>query len=165
MKANEWIEQIREAGLLCDEYCDKVDLAMNKTQLFDLILDANGISYIPEMAAKGHPVPYETITREFGSYINGRYVRDKDGYTSSLYCQYGRNVTLSETLTCFLGCKGIGIRVADYDICEIFLDAECQVTIRLGRDSRLVVNYWGDESSIRTAAEYGDRITYKHHKK
>lgn len=162
MTTNEWLRQIRKAGLLCDEYTDKVDMAMNKTQLIDLAFDANGISYIPEMQSKGHPIPYETIIKEFGSYINGRYVRDKSGYTSALYCLYEKNVILEETLTCFLGCKGISITVPDRYICEIFLDAECDVNLYLGSGASVRVNTWkGAKVNIKRGFE--SQVIYKHH--
>lgn len=162
MTTNDWLKQIQEAGLLCDEYTDKVELAMNKTQLIDLAFDANGISYIPEMQAKGYPIPYDTIIKEFGSYINGRYVRDKNGYTSALYCKYAKPVILEETLTCFLGCKGINITVPDYYICEIFLDAECDVKLYLGTDSFVRVNMWkGAKLNLKRGFE--TQVMYKYH--
>ena len=62
------------------------DKCKSKKQLIDLALSIRGIEYIAKAISEGWGIDADTICREFATFINGKYVRDKDGYTSALYC-------------------------------------------------------------------------------
>jgi len=141
MTTNDWLKQIQEAGLLCEEYTDKVELAMNKTQLIDLAFDANGISFIPEMESKGYALPYESIISEYGGFVNGRYKRSKDGYTSSMYVLCEDDVEVDTTITCFLGCK-CWVILPEFSFREIYLDKNCVVKLSVPSNSRVSIHTW-----------------------
>ena len=142
-----WINKVIESGNLCGEYKDKVDDAKSKKQILDIVLDANGSSFLQEMQAKGMPLPYETINNEFRSYINGRYKaefkNDKgNGYSSSLYCCYAEDELLIDTtLTTMLGCN-TDVYIRNNDFVKIYADKNCELHISCPESSRCIVEYW-----------------------
>lgn len=145
----EWIQKLTCADELCASYYDKVKKSMSNKQLVDIVTDANGMTYLCEMQAKGIPLPYEVITSRFSSFINGRYVaehkNDKgNGYTSQIYCCYQGKIEMKETLLTLLGCT-CSVYVAENHICQIYLDKNCDVIIACPSSSKAIVHYWGDK--------------------
>lgn len=147
MKTSEWLSDIIENGALCGNYTDKVNEAKSKLQLFRLCCDANGTSFLMEMQEKGMPLPYETILREFGNYVNGKYKaefkNDKgNGYTSCLYCCSDRETIFVDTTLCsVLGYTG-RIVIAKNNFAKIYLDKNCDVQVELQDGARCIVEYW-----------------------
>lgn len=142
-----WINTVIKTGNLCEDYKVKVDDANSKKQLLDIVLDANGVSYLCEMETKGYPLPYETIHRQFGSYINGRYKAEYknekgNGYTSSIYCCYAEEEMLVDTtLTTMLGCN-TDVYIRENDFVRIYADKNCELHISCPPSSRCIVDYW-----------------------
>ena len=62
------------------------DKCKSKKQLIDLALSIRGIEYIAKAVSEGWGIDADTICREFAPFNYGKYVREKDGYTSALYC-------------------------------------------------------------------------------
>lgn len=148
MNFKEWLNSIINAGLLCGNYQQKTVDAQSKLHLMDIVLDANGASYLCEMQSKGFELPYETILKEFKSYINGRYVAEfrnekGNGYSSTIYCCYNGDVDINTTSTTFLGCKAL-IKVKPYDFVQIYADSNCHLTINCPSTSRVKIDYWGN---------------------
>ena len=147
MDFNTWINKVIESGNLCGEYKDKVDDAKSKLQLMRIVLDANGVSYLCEMQAKGMPLSYETINKDFRSYINGRYKAEfknekGNGYTSSIYCCYAEDeVLIDTTLTIMLGCN-TDVYVRENDFVKIYADKNCELHISCPPSSKCIVEYW-----------------------
>lgn len=143
MKYREWIESIDSKGLICEMYRNKVINATSKKQLVDYAMDANGALFILEMQKKGCTLPYETLTNEFSSYINGKYNADYNGkYTSSMFCCYNGDsfIELNTTQTILLGCK-VDVYVKEYTASKIVVDKNCEITIHCPRTSKLNVQY------------------------
>lgn len=161
-----WLQSVIKSGNLCDVYKDKAMDAKSKVALMKLCLDANGASYLCEMQAKGYPLSYETIKREFGAYINGRYIgeykNDKgNGYTSSIYCNVDDvEVEIKTTLTTFLGCT-IKIAVQDNDFNKVYLDKNCNVEVYCPKSSRLIIEYW-DGANIKIMGNTNNIELIKH---
>lgn len=147
METRDWLNKIMNAGFLCGAYTNKVNDAKSKKQLIDVCFDANGINFLCEMQEKGVPLPYETICREFASYINGRYVAEYrnekgHGYTSKLYCRYNEPEIVVDTTVCsILGYKGT-IVVAKNNYAKIYIDKNCDVKIKLEEYAKANVEYW-----------------------
>ena len=146
-KIEEWFALLNKKGLLCENYNCKIMSAHSKKQLMDIVLDANGSSYLPEMSSKGYGLPYELICSSFAPYINGRYVaeyrNDKShGYTSKLYCCYDEPEIVVDTTVCtILGYKGT-IVVEKNNYAKIYIDKNCDVKIRLEDYAKANVEYW-----------------------
>ena len=148
MKFREWLDSVIDAGLLCGNYRNKALDAQSKINLMDLCLDANGASYLCETQSKGFALPYETITKEFKSYINGRYIaeykNDKgNGYDSCIYCCYGSDIQITTTITTLLGCNS-KVYIQDWDFVHIYADTNCNLEIVCPLNARVMIDYWGD---------------------
>lgn len=145
----EWLALLKENGLLCDVYCDKVDNAKSKLELVRCCLDANGANFLQEMQAAGFPLPYEVICSVFHSYINGRYIaefKNERGsfYNSSIYCCFDdSDIEINTTLTTLLGCS-TEIYIKDNDFCKIYVDRNCEIIVNCPLSSRCIIEYWGD---------------------
>jgi hypothetical protein len=143
----DWFALLNEKGLLCENYNSKAMSAHSKKQLMDIVLDANGSSYLQEISAKGYGLPYEFICSSFVSYINGRYVAEYknekgNGYNSMLFCCFsGEKINVNTTLCSVLGYTG-RIVVTKNNFAKIYLDKNCDVQIELQDGARCIVEYW-----------------------
>lgn len=146
MTFQEWIDKVISNGKLCEEYTGKVYDAKSKKALMDIVLDANGSKFLCEMDEHGMTLPYDTIKREFGAYINGRYIAEyttKRGgrYNSSVYCCYNDDECLVETtIVTMLGCKTT-IVMNDNDYVRIIADKNCDLIVKCQESTRCSVEY------------------------
>lgn len=104
------------------------DKCKSKKQLIDLALSIRGIEYLAKAISEGWGIDADTICREFAPFNYGKYVREKDGYTSALYCGEGENeIFATETAILAIGFVG-DIRVPKNRICEIHLvNSKCYI--------------------------------------
>lgn len=142
-----WLQKVISTGNLCDVYKEKALDATSKLALMRLCLDANGCSYLCEMQAKGYPLSYETIKREFNAYINGRYVAEyknerNNGYTSAIYCNVD-DIKVNTTLTTIMGCK-CDVWVGENDFVRLYVDSNSDIVLHIPKSSRCIIEYWGD---------------------
>lgn len=98
------------------------DKCKSKKQLIELALSIRGIEYIAKAVSEGWGIDADTICREFAPFINGKYVRDKDGYTSALYCSFKEEspaeIYAEQTALLVIGFIG-NIYIPKNRICEI----------------------------------------------
>lgn len=126
-----FFENAKRLGL-CEQYTSKWGSAKSKKQLIDLALDANGLSYVATAITKSYGLTAEYISNSFSPFINGKYIREKDGYTSALYCFCADKRDLAEivastTAVLVIGFKGT-IRIPKNRICELHLvNCTCHV--------------------------------------
>ena len=150
MDFENWISNIIESGNLCSGYTDKVLNAQSKLQIMRTVLDANGISWLQEMDAKGMPIQYRIILSEFKNYINGNYIAEfrndrGSGYSSAIYCCFsdGNRIDVTTTLLTMLGCGGgLELHIAENNFCHIYLDRNCDVKIFCPESARVIVDMW-----------------------
>ncbi len=146
MKVIDWIERIIERGLLCDEYTEKVRLASSKKELFDIVCDANGVSFLPEMREHGLPLDYDIIKEEFKNFINGRckvtYKTSSGDYTSSLFCGCRDEIVVDTTISCLCDCK-CEVRTPPNSLTRLYIDQNSEVSVFLGENARCVIRNWG----------------------
>lgn len=148
MKTIDWITDIIDNGLLCEEYTGKVKQAKSKKDLMEIILDPNGVSFLQQMADKGRPLSRDIILNEFSAYINGRYVatyKAKDGteYTSCIYCYHDYDVEPKTTMTTFIGCD-LNIIIPDNSCYMLFFDKDCDIRLQCPKTSNVKIECWGD---------------------
>ena len=98
----------------------------------DLALSARGISFVAKAIAEGWGITPDQICAEFKPFLNGKYVRNKDGYTSAVYCSDGKENCVAEinaTTTAILVIDFIGtIFIPQNRICEIHLvNSKCYI--------------------------------------
>lgn len=89
------------------EMLDDWNNAKSKKQLIDVALSIRGIEYIATAIAQGWGISPDVIERDFPMFINGRYTRDKDGYTSQMYCRYEGKIDITTTAALIIGFDGV----------------------------------------------------------
>lgn len=146
MTFKDWISDVISNGTLCGNYTAMTQGAGSKLALMRIVLDANGINWLQEMDAKGQPLPYETITSEFGNYINGKYMAEfrnekGRGYTSSLYCCSMDDIHVKTTLVSILGCA-CDVWLEENSFVKLFVDKNCDLVIHCPCTARCIVEYW-----------------------
>lgn len=121
------LEQFRKNATdygIC-EMSEEWDNCKSKKQLIDLALSIRGIEYIAKAISEGWGIDADTICREFAPFNYGKYVRDKDGYTSAMYCRFGSTklpMPIEATQTAILVIEHTGsIYIPKNRICEIHL--------------------------------------------
>lgn len=91
---------------LCKEYAAKLDKAGSKKAMIDLALDANGMPWVAESVAKGD-LPIDVVANDFKPFLNGKYTRIGNGFTSRIYCQPPEDsIKIETTATLIIGFKG-----------------------------------------------------------
>lgn len=118
------LEQFRKNAAehgICEMSADW-DKCKSKKQLIDLALSIRGIEYLAKAISEGWGIDADTICREFAPFINGKYVRDKDGYTSALWCSFKEEspaeIYAEQTALLVIGFIG-NIYIPKNRICEI----------------------------------------------
>lgn len=92
---------------LCKEYTNKVNHAASKKSFLDIALDANGVPWLADAICNGYGLSAEYIAKEFAALNCGRYIREKDGYTSAIFClPQGHSLTIRASLTLVIGFDG-----------------------------------------------------------
>lgn len=107
MSNNELLNMKRNALILrlCEEYKKKWDACTSKKELIDLVLDSNGVEFLADAITFGWGCSQEFLLKEFSGFINGKYQRKKDGYTSELYVEPHGEIELRSTITVIVGGK------------------------------------------------------------
>lgn len=140
----EWVERIIGDGMLCDEYVGKYRGAYGKRDIMDIVLDANGMSFLQEMGRRGYVLDYGDIMEEFGGYLNGGYIsHNADGYSGEAYCCHGGDIEVRATMTLVLGCR-CRVKVGEGVMAMIYVDCGSDIVVDVGRGSVCrVYNYGG----------------------
>lgn len=166
MKTLDWLNNdIIGNGLLCEEYTERVRESISKKQLFEVCADANGVSFLAEMRAKGYPLDYEIIREDFRRYINGNYkpvFKAPLGgeYTSAIYCQTDDvvNIVVDTTLACFLSCIN-KVYIQPFNVARLVVDQNSAIKVYCPQNAKAVIEVYGDgEVEI---AEGADRVRVK----
>ena len=108
---------------LCTSYKDKWDEATSKEALMDMALDSNGVETLADAAAFGWGLDIQYMKRTFSDYINGKWKRNKDGYTSCLYVDFNGQIEQDCTLTTVLSSK-VEFHVPEGSVCKLYVGGE-----------------------------------------
>ena len=142
------VETYIKALPMCDKYKDKFGRAISKRDMFNIMCDINGLGYLCgiDESNKHYVLPYEEMVNKFGSYINGAYIANLDGYTSKLYCCYcdTEPIKADTSLLGIFGCGDVTVNVPDNAICRLYLDRNSRATVNTGEGSICICNYAGD---------------------
>lgn len=90
---------------LCGQYKTMWDACASKKELIDLALDSNGVEFLADAITFGWGCSQEFLLKEFSDFINGKYQRRKDGYTSELYVEPHGVIEFRSTITVIVGGK------------------------------------------------------------
>lgn len=102
-----------ERGARIWEHCG------SKKALMDFCLSGWGCDYVATAISEGWGISPEAIAMDFAPFNNGGYVRDKDGYTSAMYCRPVDAVHVITTLSLIIDCdKDV---IIDKNVCELYI--------------------------------------------
>ena len=123
MNLEEWIEDIYNKRFLCEEYYFLFKRAKSDKDIIDIVLDANGVFFLPKMARLGHPLPEDAIIPRFESYINGNYnpiYQSPMGgkFSSSIFCGFIGGIERLTTQMCILY-SNCNIELTQWDYLKI----------------------------------------------
>lgn len=131
---------------LCGEYTAKWDKAQSKRDLADIGLDINGMRFVSATSAKNTwGLSPKYITENFSDFINGKYIRKKDGYTSEVYVQYHGDITVRSTAIMIIQCD-CEVFIPRNHIAEIYVTCESHIQIHA---EGICTVFKFDESTIK----------------
>ena len=146
---NELLKLKRNAVILglCGQYKSIWDGCKSKKDLIDTAIDANGIEFMADSIAFDWGLSKEFILSEFGEYINGKYQRMRDGYSSELYVGAESNtISVRSTLNLFAYCDGVTTFVPNGCFCRIYL-VKCH-NAHIKNDGKFELVVYGECSNI-----------------
>ena len=153
MSVNEWVELIQRQGGMCNDYMRKLNAVTNKTEMFRVICDVNGGSWLFELHARGVQIPIDSFLKEFSNYINGKKVMtypndyaDKK-YSSKFYCRYQEEnfpIKADTTLVYLLECKDAKVVVPMNHYTTLILSHGTNADIKMLDGTRLNLELYGD---------------------
>ncbi len=91
----------------------------SKKSLIDFCLSGWGCDYVATAISEGWGISPEAIAKDFAPFNNGKYIRDKDGYTSAMYCRPTDAVHVNTTLALIIDCNN-EITI-DRSACELYI--------------------------------------------
>lgn len=113
---------------ICSDYKQKWSRAANKKQALDLALSVQGADFMCRSIKEGWGISAEMLKRDFGNYINGRYVYTDDGYSSVMYCLYDGEINVDTTLLTLIDCR-CKITIPKERICEVYAVGNQKIAI------------------------------------
>lgn len=140
----EYRENARKNNL-CSEYSEKWDSCHSNKQIADMAFGVKGVDYLCDTIAKGWGISPNVICERFGSFINGRYVSEQNGYTSKMYCKFTGNITADTTVVTLID-SDVVLNIPNTSICEVYCTGKCRIAV-LG-DGRAAFVCYGNPDDI-----------------
>lgn len=135
-------------GQVCSDYMRKLAAVETKEDLFRVLCDANGGSWLFDAHMKGVPLPIEQFMSEFGGYINGqRVVVYPQEYTGQMYCRYNGELTANTTLVYLLECNA-DITVPKNSYPSVILSNGSKARFAMEPGARLNIECYGNASWV-----------------
>lgn len=161
MKIKDWIENVSRSGMVCTDYMRKISAVETREDMFRVLCDANGGSWLFEMHAKGVPLPIEDFCKEFSNYLDGKRVMEyPQGYTSKFYCRPEEvDIDADTTLVYLLECKSMEVYVPKNKYPSVILSAKSTADVVLGDGARVNIELYGDARVNLVGDQSRARIT------
>lgn len=138
---------------ICTPYSAKANDCKTKKQIFDLLLDVNGMAYFAKSIMMGCGVSPKEFHDTFAKFVNGGYVKEEP-YRSLAYCQFDKDVTFEDTLGLFFGCHDT-ITIPENVFCELHIVQSNCTIVGNGR-----ANIYSYDSTITTSRNLQVKITH-----
>lgn len=137
---------------ICADKAHVWDNCVNKKELMDLALSAQGLDYVANAVGQGWGISPQVIRERFGSFNNGRYVyHSKSGYSTAMYCGYKGKV-LCELTAMLIIDSDIELEIPSYCICELYVAGKSNIALR--GSGRCRVRAYGVSNDIKVT-NYG----------
>lgn len=132
---------------LCNKYKEKWDKAESKKELIDISLDANGVEFLSDQLSFGWGLTAEYLYDTFSEFVNGKYIRNLDGYTSKLHVLDIGEIIADTTLVTLVSCHG-RVLVPQNVVCKIYVAGNSNVEIDCKGKCYLTI-YKGSKVSLK----------------
>lgn len=146
-----FIDAASRSGLVCQDYMRKIAAAGNKAEMFRVLCDVNGGSWLFDLHANGVQLPIEQFLKEYAAYVNGgKTVEYPGGYTSKFYCKYAdkdSEIVADTTFVWLLECKDVKVVVPDNAYPTVTLSDGSSAEITLGKGSRINLETYGTSAA------------------
>lgn len=161
MTVREWIDGVSRSGGVCRPYMRKISAVETREDMFRVLCDANGGSWLFDMHAKGVLLPIDSFCKEFANYLNGKRVMEyPQGYTSKFYCRSTEvDIDADTTLVYLLECKSMEVYVPKNKYPSIILSSKSTADVVLGEGSRANIELYGDARANLVGDQSRVRIT------
>lgn len=114
----DFFENAKERNL-CERGAKIWEHCKSKKSLIDFALGSWGCDYVASAIKNGWGISPKEIKKEFSQFNNGLYTRERDGYTSKMYCLPDTDsITIDTTLTLIIGFNGT---ITANRVCELYL--------------------------------------------
>lgn len=144
MQVADWIAEVSRGGKVCGGYMRKISLASGRGEMFRVLCDANGGSWVFGLHASGMYVPVSEFAEEYARYINGgRVVEYPEGYTSKFYCRYSGALSADTTLVYVME-SDVSVEVPENRFPTVFLSSGSRARFAIGNNARLVIEAYGN---------------------
>lgn len=145
MSIKEWIEKVSRSGMVCSDYMRKISAVETREDLFRVLCDANGGSWLFEQHAKGLLLPTTEFCEEFANFLNGKRVMEyPQGYTSKFYCRPTEtDIEADTTLVYLLECKSVNVLVPRNKYPSVILSDGSYADVVLGEGARVNIEMYG----------------------
>lgn len=145
MKIGEWVAMLSRRGDVCTPYMRKLAMVETREDVFRILCDVNGGSWLFGLHVKGMPMPVDDFCEEYRNFLNGgRVVSYPQGYTSKMYCRHGGEVVADTTLVYFLECAGVQVTVPANAYPSVILSRGSRASIAMMPGARLNIETYGD---------------------
>ncbi len=141
----EFLQRARAHKPACKERTLTLMHSKSMKELYEAATDIQGIEFLCNAIGQGWGMATADIERLFGSYINGRYIRDIDGYKTAVYCNYSGEVTVNATVMCFID-SHVTLFMPDSTLCKLYVAGDSEVRVTGGGTA--FIEYQDDKSKI-----------------
>lgn len=148
-KVGAFVEAAERSGGVCSRYMRRLAAVERREDLFRVLCDVNGGSWLFEMHGKGARLPVGDFVKEYYNFLDGKRTMEyPEGYTSKMYCRKdGAEIVADTTLLWLLECKDVKVVVPDNAYPTVTLSDGSSAEITLGKNSRLNIETYGTSSA------------------
>lgn len=147
MRFNEFLDKHKDH--ICERYFEPVVKAKSKKELADL-MDINVCDWLAKTDVECGDVG-EMVSENFGNYINGKFVNQNEGYTTSIHCgQNDEYIVADSDIMLFIDCD-VELVVRKYMVNRIFC-SRSKIRVRLDERAKLVVDKYGGLNDVKVVS-------------
>ena len=143
-EVKQWLQNIYNQGFICHNYKNRIERANTKEDLFKIVCDSNGVSFLQSLECNDVDIPFDMLKFKFKNYINGKnkpvYIgRHNEKYTSCLYLNCDEKlINIDTSLVSFINYSGV-INIKKDMYCGIVLSKNCDVEINIFGDTKIKI--------------------------
>lgn len=138
---------------ICAEYGDRWNRARSRKELYDILCSMQGMEYVCGCLKEGYGPTAGELSREFGNFINGRFVSVQNPgtereYDSCVWVSFHGRAEVGVTCAAFFGCT-CEVCVIPWHVCHIYCDPSSRLSLDVPPTSKVYLHTCGTEGFSR----------------